>query len=347
MKLYSSTKHGKNFVGIKEFNKDIYLHRYDVWDDDNVTEWFSRGIPKAIVSDHVFEYHHPDYGQLEIIGFPGFIQSELNKLSARNLLVRKDKVVNNCFNFTSNKKQINRFLLIKLVEYFKLDSFDYTWSAVDQSFDMSEIINELNSLNVAWSNNLDFKSCILSNITLPKKFISVVDNQTESDPNDGVGIKSFAGIFGPTDVWNNGLDEIISTSAVSLISESIGFQRACAFTEKTLFPVMGLTFPIWVGGVKQAEHWKTLGFDIFEDVIDHSYQYHETLIERCYYAFANNLRILQDLEYAKEMINKCMPRLIANYDLLRNGHIAKNIKNTVEHLPKNEIDLLEYFVKTS
>jgi hypothetical protein len=346
MQLYSTFRHGRDFSNIKEFNDDVYIHIYDVWGDDEVNEWFSRGIPKAIVSDHVFEYYHPTYGQLEVIGFPGFIQLDLNVIFAKSLLGRKDKVVKNCFNFTLYKKQINRFLLIKLVEYFKLDNFDYTWSAVDQSFDMSKIISELNSLSSEWASDSDFRSCILSNITLPKKSIPLA-NDVDAGSQSGIDNYSKIQCAEAVASWPNGLDEIISTSAVTLIGESIGFQRACAFTEKTLFSVMGLTFPIWVGGFKQAEHWKNLGFDIFEDVIDHSYQYHETLIERCYYAFANNLRILQDLEYAKEMIDKCMPRLIANYNLIRNGHIAKIVTDTIEPLPKNDVDLLNYFIESS
>ena len=56
---------------------------------------------------------------------------------------------NTAFNFMINKKQINRYLCIKLVEFFKLTSFDYTWSGVDQNFDMSTILEELDKLGTS------------------------------------------------------------------------------------------------------------------------------------------------------------------------------------------------------
>ena len=80
-------------------------------------------------------------------------------------------------------------------------------------------------------------------------------------------------------------------SAVALISESADFQKASVFTEKTLYALMALNFPLFIGGYGHADQLTRMGFDVFDDIIDHSYQYKETLFERCYYAFYNNLEL--------------------------------------------------------
>jgi hypothetical protein len=208
-----------------------------------------------------------------------------------------------CFNFSANRKRINRFIMIKLIEWFGLTNMDYTWSGADTNFDMSIIIQEMNSVqDPPWTK--EFQSFILSPITIQKKWINVrgdtVNGKTQIRP------RNF------TAPWHAGLDQLYLNSAVSLISESIDYQPGAGYTEKTAFALLGQTFPIWIGGKYQAEQFAKLGYDVFDDVIDHSYQYRDTLIERCYYAIADNLNILKDLQHAAELRTSMVERLAAN-----------------------------------
>jgi hypothetical protein len=66
-----------------------------------------------------------------------------------------------------------------------------------------------------------------------------------------------------------------------------------------------------------------MGFDIFDDVIDHSYQACPTLVERCYRAFHDNLDILSNLESAQKTRQQLMPRLQQNKELLLLGQIRE------------------------
>jgi hypothetical protein len=75
-----------------------------------------------------------------------------------------------CFNFTINKKTLNRFLLIKLLEYFNLSTQHYTWSGVDSEYNLSIILNDLDNLDIKTGN--DVKSSLLSKITTVPKFYS-------------------------------------------------------------------------------------------------------------------------------------------------------------------------------
>jgi hypothetical protein len=230
------------------------------------------------------------------------------------------------FNFMVNKKQVNRYLCIKLIELFELTSFDYTWSGVDQNFDMSTIIEELNKLGSSFPITEVERTFLLLPIATQPKVLPIV----EAIPvNYGLGNS-----IGPWGVWIGGLKFMFERSAVSLITESISYDPATVFTEKTVYATIGLTFPIWVGGYRQAQNWQKLGFDTFDDVIDHSYQHYDTLIERCYYAIKNNLKILQDVEHASQLRNTHMARLQANNALLRSGQLEKFCRDTFKTWPQ-------------
>lgn len=117
------------------------------------------------------------------------------------------------------------------------------------------------------------------------------------------------------DNWNNYLaDNVFLPTAVSLIIETLEPQwgSCMTYTEKTMYPIMALTLPIWLGGYQQAQGFKELGFDTFDDVINHSYQYIENPQESISRAIKDNYRLLTDLEHAKEIRRRVMPRLIDN-----------------------------------
>ena len=147
--------------------------------------------------------------------------------------------------------------------------------------------------------------------------------------------------------WRNGLQNMFLNSSISLITESVQYQRAAAFTEKTLYAVWGLTFPIWIGGYNQAKEWKRIGFDTFDDVIDHSYQNYDTLIERCYYAFFLNLKLLSNIDKTKELRLAHKHRLFKNRELLLQNQLGKFVDQEISKFPEDlqsaMPEILKYF----
>jgi hypothetical protein len=134
--------------------------------------------------------------------------------------------------------------------------------------------------------------------------------------------------------WVNNLEPLFNQSAVSLISEPYGDQIASIFTEKTMFAIMGLTFPIFVGGYGNADYLKQVGLDTFDDIIDHSYQFLPTLPERCFYAFKNNMHILTDLALAKQLRQTHLNRLRKNRDLLYDHVLIDHVYKVVDGWPE-------------
>lgn len=311
----------KNF----EFQKDDILLICDTIDYDHLDLVFNKSIvPKFVVGDNAAAIEYPKKVYTTV--YRG-LELELRKF--HNCLYFTDKEIKTtqCFNFLINKKQINRYLLIKLVEYFKLTKFNYTWSGIGRQADLTEIINEWNRvdpLHTQFNDNL--RNCILSPILLHKFFLHFQNTDSSND----VSVSDYGS---NALTWDNIFKESMSDTAVSLISESLRFEKSSVFTEKTLYSMFALTFPIFIGGYGNAEQFKKMGFDNFEDIVDHSYQYKETLFERCYYAFFNNLKLLEDLDHVRKIRFENLDRLNNNRELLINGQLTKFVNQEINSWP--------------
>lgn len=293
----------------------------DVFDQTILETWLQNRKPKYIFSNSCNTMDIPGY---QIYCLPLFIQKEINHIPVTDGI---DYSTDCIFNFMINKKQINRFLCIKLVELFELKNFDYTWSGVDQNFDMVDILNEIKQLGSNSPLSEQQKSFILGPIVTPAKFIKSDSDKASNLSHMNYRSNSWA--------WRNGLENMFSKSVISLITESLSFHKGSMFTEKTGYAILGRTFPIWIGGYGQASEFRKMGFDVFDDLIDHSYEYCETLIERCYYAFQRNIRMLQDFEYSAKLRTQNMHRLIKNQQLALNGQITDFCLKQIEDWPED------------
>lgn len=292
----------------------------DVFDQNELSDMLRGQTPAYIVNDH---YNIVDTTDLPIYCAPLFLAANTASI-VKNLPETQSYKTEHIFNFMINKKQVNRFLCIKLVELFELTNYDYTWSGVDSKFDMTDILEELEVLGTNSPINNKEKTVILSDIQIPTKFFDASPKINNSHIN--YNSNSWT--------WNRGLRNIFSNSAVSLITESLSFEKSTVFTEKTAYAILGKTFPIWIGGgVNQSQEFEAMGFDTFNDVIDHSYQHYDTLIERCYYAFERNLHILTDYKYASEIRNLMMDRLDHNQHLIKNKQVDIFCKQVIQQWP--------------
>lgn len=302
-------------------NNDI-LYFYDVFDEQTVKEIIAeKGKPKYILGDSLsFIDTSVD---VPIYTTNLWLESEL-----KHYAITMPEIVQTKYsaNFLINKKQINRHLTIKLCEIFNLD-VSYTWSGIGRSLDLTTIVNELESMPDSSFISQPERSKLFAPIEIPANWIAYPNNTINDSFIDHYGGNEWS--------WNNGINDIVSQSAVSLISESVWTQRAIHFSEKTAYSVLGLTFPIWIGGYQQAREWKKIGFDTFEDIIDHSYQSMETLIERCWYAVKLNLDLLQDKNKLSELRQEHIARLRRNRDLLMSNRLQEYNDKIISHWPND------------
>ena len=315
---------------VDQFMPDDIFYFYDGRLQQELIDLFiEKGTPGYVVNDHMTKF---DFGPTtsEFYGIPLAFENLVNLFKESTF---KDNLkTENCFSFMTNKKQINRYLLIKLVEFFNLTSYDYTWSGEGATENLSCILDEIEQIQQVW-NTPQLKVFLLEPIKINKKFIPFPTNGRQPIDEEYKSPSAFYG--GNKWTWDNVLHTMFETSAVALISESVSYQRAAIFTEKTLYSILGLNFPIWIGGAWQADEFKKMGLDSFDDIVNHDYQYCDTLLERCYRAFSDNIELLTNLEKTKKIREQCYPRFLKNRDLILNGRITTAIDNKIANLPAN------------
>ena len=125
-------------------------------------------------------------------------------------------------------------------------------------------------------------------------------------------------------------DNLFESSCISLITEPSFYERETVVTEKTLMALWGGTLPIWVGGWGIADWMQSTGFDVFDDIIDHSYQWMPDPYERCYHAIYNNLDILRDHDLAQGLVTFNQARLKHNLDLLQSDIFTDLVKKITQ-----------------
>lgn len=117
-------------------------------------------------------------------------------------------------------------------------------------------------------------------------------------------------------IWENVVGEYFKSSTIAIITETVFWEKASAITEKYLMALYGCCFPIFCGGYKMADAVEELGFDVFDDIIDHSYQYEIHPTDRVLKALENNRNILENDKIKK---TDYMDRHMKNLKNIREG----------------------------
>lgn len=316
---------------VPNFTGEEIFHIVDYFSEQYLNQIINtRGRPRAVLNDHFLLLDSSCIQNLDYIGLPLWTMKECKEWTHSDFDDTQNLTADYAFNFMINKKQCSRYLLLKLVDIGQYKDFQYTWSGIGQSFDLSAVLREINSLPENHPcTQPAFRSGILSPVALPPRFMSSLAH------NDNNVCKYYESNKW---AWDSFLKNMFDKSCVSLISETGGYEKGAGVTEKTLFSVFGLTFPIWVGNFGQAQTWKNIGFDVFDDVIDHSYQWHPTLIERCYWAFELNKKILSDLDYANTQRFLHKDRLLKNRHLALDDKLGKYCEDLINNLPQHYQD---------
>jgi hypothetical protein len=117
--------------------------------------------------------------------------------------------------------------------------------------------------------------------------------------------------------FKNKLKAYYQNTFVEIVSETSFTERAYLLTEKTLNSIYGCNFPIILCGCGAVAQLRAMGFDMFDDVIDHSYDLMENPIDRLYHAIADNIEILTDNEIAKKLWVEHRQRFVNNVAVAR------------------------------
>jgi hypothetical protein len=138
--------------------------------------------------------------------------------------------------------------------------------------------------------------------------------------------------------FKNKLSNYYKETFVEIISETSFFEPCFLITEKTANCFYGSNFPIWISSKGTVSFLRDMGLDVFDDIVDHSYDDIHDPILRLHSALELNFRILTDNELVKKLWIKNKERFIANHKFLKN--------NLYDFYKNRTIELFKHHVPT-
>lgn len=137
----------------------------------------------------------------------------------------------------------------------------------------------------------------------------VDDFQIYGEKNDNNNVLNF----------NQCLRDKYKNSFVEIVTESSFVAPAYMLTEKTHHSFYAFNFPILIAGQGAVAHLRSVGFDMFDDVINHGYDLIDDPFDRITTAIDSNRRLLTDSDYAKQLWINNQSRFHKNLTVANTG----------------------------
>jgi hypothetical protein len=143
--------------------------------------------------------------------------------------------------------------------------------------------------------------------------------------------------------YNKNLLPIYEQSALEIICGSLFFEPTPFFSEKEVQSVYGKVFPIFINTYKSVSNWKEkFGIDVFEDVVDHSYDSIEDPTERLLSAVDLNIHLLNGTTDLKSLWLKNQERFEENCNKMDKILYDADFQQKIdEEKIKNALDYFE------
>ena len=260
----------------------------------------SQGDPyeHTIVTDHVLQ-HDDCLQDYTWIYWPTFMAKE-NQEFIKQKIQPNWQHRTHTFNFMINKPRSHRYRLLELVQKFDLQNYTYSlpWQKVDPVLGIE-----------------------------PRSYMFGSEVVMDQGLRNGSfkNAQTYQGLLQTT---------VFEPSCISLITEPAYIEQETILTEKTLMAMYAGTLPIWVGGWRIPEWLQAHGFDVFDDIIDHSYQALPDPKDRVDRAIQLNLELLQDFDRSYDIVAQCHRRLQHNLGLLQSNYFGQLSNQIWNQMPK-------------
>lgn len=246
-------------------------------------------IKHTVVFDHVLA--HDENYSANCIYFPRLLAREAQEFIQQKIQPNWNRK-EIAFNFIINKPRPHRNLLLQLVDELNLTNYRHS---------------------LCWQSS-------------PVKSVATTDYRIGNEIVLERGIKS--NTHRNAEIYQHLLQtDIFETSCVSVITEPAYYERETIVTEKTLMAIYGGTIPIWMGGWRIPDYMQLQGFDIFDDIVNHSYQSLPDPEQRCRSAIMDNIHLLH------EPVSVDHARLQHNLDLVKSNPWLDQINNLIKTYP--------------
>jgi hypothetical protein len=117
--------------------------------------------------------------------------------------------------------------------------------------------------------------------------------------------------------FKNKLSTYYRDTFVEIITETSYTEACYNLTEKTLNSIYGCCFPILLCSQGSVQFLRDMGIDVFDDIVDHSYDSIADPTDRLYHAVVDNIRLLTDLEFVKNQWKSNRSRFVNNIDFVK------------------------------
>ena len=117
--------------------------------------------------------------------------------------------------------------------------------------------------------------------------------------------------------FKNKLSEYYKNTFVEIISETSYTEKCYNLTEKTLNSIYGCSFPILLCSKGSVDFLRSMGLDMFDDIVDHSYDAIDDPAERLEAAIIDNAELLTNNKRTKDLWVQNKTRFENNVDFCR------------------------------
>ena len=126
--------------------------------------------------------------------------------------------------------------------------------------------------------------------------------------------------------FNINLRNLYENTCVEIVMETTFLNNGIFVSEKYLNSIYGYNFPILISNCGTVDYLRKNGFDMFDDIIDHSYDSIKDPLHRISTAISNNLEILKNKQMAVDLWYNNLHRLDNNVNFARH-HMYTHFEN--------------------
>jgi len=130
----------------------------------------------------------------------------------------------------------------------------------------------------------------------------------------------------------NRLSHHYKQALVEIVTESTCFEPTLNLTEKYTNTIYGSVLPILISTQGTIKYLEDIGFDTFNDIVDHGYDSEPNPFYRMKKAIDLNRRLINDYDYAYEKWQSCITRFQTNKDFFEN-----KFYDVIDHRRKSKL----------
>ena len=283
------------------------IHNEIVYIDDHCYDEASQSFPvkQLLVNNpgnHLLVFDHLGHddvlAEYPHVMLPVYLAAEVEEFNRQKIQPNWNNKTH-CFNFMINKPRLNRIRLLEYVE-------------------REQLTNRLYAL--PWRHS-DYASIPVTDYRIGEEVVL----------DQGVKNRHYPNALTYQQLLQR---QVFEPTCVSLITEPCYLEREIMITEKTVMAMYAGTLPVWVGGWRLPDAMRDLGFDVFDDIVDHSYSTLADPVDRLDQALKLNQRLLTDFDLVRDVIAANQHRLQHNVDLLEQNVFLDLVKKQVQDRPE-------------